>query len=94
MLVIYFSDGADMSWHVGTTTPMHQLLAHTEGQHERQVIRTECEILSKIYMLQADGDELEYISRLYPDKGAAVPLASRSVVRWYGDIARTILLNL
>jgi hypothetical protein len=52
--------------------------------------------VERIVELQADGDELEYIENIFSTHGKCsipIPYAKR-VVRWYGDIARTIYLNL
>lgn len=40
--------------------------------------------------IQADGDELEYIRDNFP--GLVIP--AKSVVNWYGDMAKFILGNL
>jgi len=42
------------------------------------------------FCLTADGDELEHIRNLFP----ALTANNRRVVGFYGDIARTILMNL
>jgi len=52
--------------------------------------------------IQADGDELEHIQNLFKvttdHKGLkyeyTIPMTNQRVVSWYGDIARTILINL
>lgn len=45
--------------------------------------------------LQADGDELEHIKRVFSLGGTyTIPMPQKRVVRWYGDIARTIIGNL
>ena len=40
--------------------------------------------------VQADGDELELIR----DKLSNIPMADRRVVKWYGEDARFIIMNL
>jgi hypothetical protein len=62
--------------------------------------------LSKMEYLQADGDELDYIKSQYaqhydwetrPDKVYNTMMPGRKaprVMRWYGDIGRTIAFNL
>jgi len=42
-----------------------------------------------VEQVQADGDELTVIAEMYPSLVAQ----GKRVVRFYGDIARTILLN-
>ena len=45
----------------------------------------------KVLELQADGDELHEIKRLF---GESIPMTKNAIVNWAGDIARTIYLNL
>lgn len=55
----------------------------------------------EIDYIQADGDELEAIRRHFsysPKDGSglvcSIPFCGNRVVRWYGDIAKTIYFNL
>jgi len=48
---------------------------------------------SDVVAMQADGDELEHIRSMFPGL-TCVYTGRHSVVYWYGDIARTIALNL
>jgi hypothetical protein len=56
--------------------------------------------VERIVELQADGDELEYIENIFSlpcgSYGVcSIPIAhTNRISRWYGDIARTIYLNL
>jgi hypothetical protein len=51
---------------------------------------------ARIEYLQADGDELSYIVNLFTDQYGYVTIPHQygRVVIWYGDMARTIYLNL
>ena len=49
--------------------------------------------------IQADGDELEYIRRLFTpilngeSLPITIPMPRKAVVRWYGDFAKMIVGN-
>jgi hypothetical protein len=45
---------------------------------------------SKHFIIQADGDELEYIRRLFP----SMIIAKQSVITWHGSVAMTIAASL
>lgn len=48
----------------------------------------------EVLYVQADGDELLFIHRLFlNDGGPTIPFPNKRVVRWYGDIAKTIAWN-
>jgi hypothetical protein len=53
-----------------------------------------------IEFIQADGDELDYVVRLFTpirdgvSRPCTIPVPRQRVVRWYGDIARTIYANI
>ena len=109
MLVICFNDGYDVEWHVGDVAPLQKLMEKHDNLGEREVNRVQANILDKVFMLQADGHELQYIMEQYVSLpghdsnghsrqyGYALSIPSprgKRIVRWAGDIARTILLNL
>jgi hypothetical protein len=118
MLVICFSDGYDAKWHLNDGNPIDASLTRLERQAGRSMTEEEhgitlSDALAKVYMIQADGDELLYIRQQYgyqaapPDGNTAeihimpsIPFPkndegnAKRIIRWYGDIARTILLNL
>lgn len=107
MLVICFSDGRDLTWHVGDRQPLDQLITQLEEKYEGTLTEAEsgiflAQMLSKVYMLQADCDELQYIKTLFSNpskkgpgrKDFTIPITGGRVMRWCGDIARTILMNL
>lgn len=107
MLVICFNDGRDLNWHVNERQPLDLLVSQLESKFEGTLTEAESGIflahtLAKVYMLQADGHELEHIKRQFSNpstdgpgrKDLTIPITGAAVMRWYGDIARTILLNL
>ena len=79
----YFENGSEtpvIIWHVGTPF-QNELAKFTSAK--------------SVLELQADGDELEHIKRLFSLGGTySIPMPQKRVVRWYGDIARTIIGNL
>jgi hypothetical protein len=100
MLAIITKDGHEIQWHVGTPVPK----MWGKGGSEYQA-------MERIYMLQADGDELAHVRKAFMSKVTifapageepasvtfdvpTIPLTSGPVVRWYGDLAKTIFLNL
>jgi len=98
MLAIVTKDGHEIQWHVGTPVPK----MWGKGGSEYQA-------MERIYMLQADGDELAHVQKTFtsrvimhsPDGTEQInvdvpslPIANKPVVRWYGDLAKTIFLNL
>jgi hypothetical protein len=99
MLVIFLRDGQDLGWHVDIKLPD---LISEDGKYP---MVTE---LENVYAIQADGHELEHIinrftTRVAGHEGAneigylrmpTIPISDLPVQRWYGDLARTILLNL
>ena len=92
MLVVCFNHGHDVAWHVGDESFVDTFYRTTAELDADEVtagklLATE---LAKVYMIQADGDELDHISRLFP----ALASPNKRVVRWVGDLARTILVNL
>ena len=78
----------------------------TEGQQEKvfhvPFKRFDDNLIYSVSHIQADGDELEHIKYVFTMKdknqfksGYSVPMPREErVVRWYGDIAKTILANL
>ena len=100
MLAIVTKDGHEIQWHVGSPVPK----MWGKGGSEYQA-------MERIYMLQADGDELAHIQRVFTNKVTifappgeepasitfdipTLPMSNKPVVRWYGDLAKTIFLNL
>lgn len=84
-LVIKFESGYIKEYHIGLDVPI---------SHE------ECRAIAEI---QANGDELEYIINKYTinpkahssDKRYTIPIPFNTrIVRWFGDIAQTIIANL
>lgn len=54
-------------------------------------------VIERIREIQADGDELEHIRDLFLNRGQyTIPMPFRTMksVRWWGDIAKTIVANL
>ena len=47
--------------------------------------------VDQVVEIQADGHEKKVIREMF---GESIPMTTESVVNWYGDIARTIYLNL
>ena len=106
MLVISFSDGFDTEWRVSEKNPLDVIYEYVNNLEEREYNIALSRTLDKVFMIQADGDELLHImnqyTRKYGDENTQpyvlsfdIPIPTgKSVVRWYGDIARTILLNL
>ena len=76
----HYEDNSGTTWHIGSHAP-NQLTDNN---------------LRRIVYLQADGDELAYIVSSYTVNGhLTIPLSTRvNVVRWYGDLAKTIAYNL
>jgi DNA-binding IclR family transcriptional regulator len=58
--------------------------------------------ISTITYIQADGDELELILNSFctnphanhTSRHYTIPVAKERVMKWYGDIARTIIANI
>ena len=51
--------------------------------------------VEEVTEIQADGSELAFIiDRFSHRQQVTIPVAKTSMVSWYGDIARTIYLNL
>lgn len=46
--------------------------------------------VNSVIDIQADGDELRHIQSSFTN----IPIANVRVMRWFGDIARTIIANL
>ena len=101
MLVICLNDGADIEWHTGEPNPLERILSKYDDPRVRA--RGEAALLARVYMVQADCGELEHIQNQYASVDGnsgqffqySIPIPTPNrVVRWYGDIARTILLNL
>jgi hypothetical protein len=84
MYCAFLSDGRECVYHIGDRIrPEH---------HVREL-----EIITPtILWIQADGHELEAIQRLFILSGGqySIPMPKTSVARWYGDIARTIHINM
>ena len=86
VIVLTTAEGQEMEkeWHVGDALPEHPA---------REKL---CRF--PYILIQADGHELEYVGRMFADnegKDISIPYPlEKRIVRWYGDIARTILLNL
>ena len=99
MLVVCFNHGHDVTWHVGDESYIDTFYRVTAEETADEVttgklLATE---LAKVYMIQADGDELEHIKKMFSGNewhGYTIPLPDKRVVRWVGDLARTILVNL
>jgi len=47
--------------------------------------------IDNLNFIQADGDELDFITTKF---GHSIPTPDNRVVRWYGDIAKTIIFSL
>lgn len=48
-----------------------------------------------VKMVQADGHELDYIQKQYSmNNNYSIPMPNQRVVRWCGDIAKTIIANM
>ena len=80
MLAIIFQSGRERQWHVGSPSPIN-------GEPEVDAIK----------YIQADGHELDHIKLHFADGDAnpAIPMVrGQRVLRWYGDIAKTIITNL
>jgi hypothetical protein len=105
MLLVCFVNGDDAVWHVGEQCPIDRRIDYlykssTIGEKEQGVLAHLT--LETVYLIQADGDELNHILNQYTIAShgenalsITVPFpVGKKVVRWYGDIARTILLNL
>lgn len=85
MLAIIFQSGTERQWHTGQPTCVRW------------------DEIPAIAHIQADGDELEFIQKQYSDGNNikssvvsySIPLPrNRSVVRWFGSTAQTIIANL
>lgn len=81
-LYIVTTKKPDFEWHIGERLELSP------------------EYINTIQYIQADGDELEHIvieftliSNTYANITIPLPKTKR-VVKWYGDIAKTIIANL
>lgn len=100
MLVIFTTDGHEITWHVGEPVP--EMWGKDKKRHNG---------LDRISFLQADGHELEHITKVFTTQQTvhappgeepasikmdvpSLPMPSKSVCRWSGDLAKTIYLNL
>lgn len=63
-------------WHVGEPHPLRGMQYHA--------------MISGVYEVQADGDELAFIIRKFSN----LPNVNAFVVNWYGDHAKFIVGNL
>lgn len=78
-LDIVFHDGHELTWHIGQKLPIFST---------KQI--------DAISHIQADGDELQHIMNLFSIDGVftiPMPKVGR-VIRWFGDIAKTIIANI
>ena len=108
MLVVCFRDGEDATWHINEGSPIDTAISELERSSGKSMTEPEHgiilgRILNDVYMLQADGDELEHIKRQYKNHTGpdcvqptyTIPMdPNKKIMKWHGDIARTILLNL
>lgn len=80
MYVTFYENGCEKEYHI--EDPI---------DHDREL-----RYISGIEWIQADGHELEAIQQkyLYGNGGYTIPMPRGQVSRWYGDIARSIHLNL
>jgi len=84
MLSIVFKSGAEVQWHIN------------------QKKKWQYKDVADITEIQADGDELEHIKSIFclkydgaqVDQRPTIPLPKVRVVRWFGDIAKTIIGNI
>jgi len=84
MLCIFTTDGHEIEWHVGEPAPE---MWGASGKLDSA--------LQRISYVQADGHELSHIlSRFTCGGRPTIPMPDCRVCRWYGDLARTIYLNL
>ena len=73
---------------ITTRTPDN--LIHYLAWYVGETLNLSDEFCLNITCIQADGHELEYIRYRFP----ILTPRMRSIVRWYGDIAATIVSNL
>lgn len=76
------------------------------GRTWNEPVKVPNEVLDKIeevQYFQADGDELEILQKQYgyhhdqpihAVREYSIPMPRQRVIKWYGDIGRTIILNL
>jgi len=85
MLTITTIEGQEIEWHIGEKVP--DMWGFAGREHDA---------LQRISSITADGDELGHIREIFHSRGThfTVPMPNKPVSRWYGDIARTIYLNL
>lgn len=79
MLYVIFNDNREVTWHVGYKEDLARIKQAAPEVRE----------------IQADGDELERILRNFTiGERSTIPRTSALVQSWYGDLAKTIILNL
>lgn len=84
LYIVY--EGGETTWHVG------------------QKADFSAKFINNVTHIQADGDELQYLYKQYgfdvsptlnPKPVYSIPMpTNQRVIRWFGDIAKTILANL
>lgn len=85
MLAIKYKDGATSTWYV-----------NDKG------INPNRQTLEDIIYIQADGHELEHIKIIFTvtsnmygfNRLLTIPFTDNVIMTWYGDLAKTILVNL
>lgn len=91
MLYIVTTDGHEIEWHVGEPVPkMWGLVPYGTDRD-----------LQRISYIQADGDELAHIREMFTSGFGSdgcprynIPMPAKQMCHWYGDLAKTIYLNL
>lgn len=90
-LYIVNKSGTEKIWHIGMKTPLELFFSNDNLR-----------IIEQVAYIQADLDELEHIRNLFTSisqfKDVAIvctiPMPRQRVVKWVGETAQTILLNL
>lgn len=80
MYVVFYKEGTEKEYHIQDVFDQDRELRN----------------ISQIEWIQADGHELDAIQQkyLYGNGGYSIPMPRGQVSRWYGDIARSIHINL
>ena len=80
MYVVYFVGEHSKTYHLSD-----------ELDHHNEFLK----VLPHLEFIQVDGHELKAIQNLFQNNGSySIPMPNTPVVTWYGDIAKTIHLNL
>ena len=93
MLVIFTTDGHEVEWHIGEAVPeiWGANKNRDKGLHGHELEHIQKLFTSKLTVFAPPGEEgPQSVDFNFP----SLPMPNKQVCRWYGDLARTVYLNL